>query len=358
MKNKFITILPIILSLFVFSCNNSTEPPVDEQSLLTGKIVFLASTKDTTAIYTVNPDGTELKKLTTTAYSDEPVWSPDGKQIAFIGPSLYNFTVAIYIMNADGSNVHPLSIQPGSLADGFSPDWSPDGSKIAYTHYGERNAFGFAYTIIVSLTDGKVLNLKTDEDAIMDFSPKWSPDGKKIIFLSNRDYINTNYSKSDIYLMDADGKNIKRLTQYGAIANYLWEPSDQSIIFSVGQSTDVTANGIGRVDTAGNLLWFNDMPGVIRFGKLSNDGKRLAFSSDGEIQILDIQSKSVQQVLVNGISGLKYNPVDWSIDDKELLVVSITLDTRHSYLYMINIKKGTWRRLVQFDKIQAADWYK
>ncbi len=100
------------------------------------------------------------------------------------------------------------------------------------------------------------------------------------------------------------------------------------------------------------------MPGVISFGKLSNDGKKLAFSSDGEIQILDIQSKSIRQVLVNSISGLKYYPGDWSIDDKELLVVSNTLDTRLSYLDMINIKKGTWRRLVQFDKIRSADWHK
>ena len=159
--------------------------------------------------------------------------------------------------------------------------------------------------------------------------------------------------------MDSDGKNIKRLTQYGTIAYYLWYPSDQSIIFSVHTtSNSANVNGIGRIDTTGNLIWLIDITGIFYFGKLSNDGKRLAFSSDGVIKILDIQSKSIQQVLVNSISGLKYSPIDWSIDNKELLVVSNTLVTRLSYLDLINIKKGTWRRLVQFDKIRAADWHK
>ena len=358
MKYNFKKIISVLLFLIIQSCNSPVAPP-EENVLLTGKIAFSASTKDTTAIYTVNPDGKDLKKLTTNTNSNRAVWSPDGSQIAFIGRSQYSISSAIYIMNSDGSNVHLLPVQPGSLADGYSPDWSPDGSKIAYIHYGERNAFGFNYTVIVSLTDGKVLKLKTDNYAIINYSPKWSPDGKKIIFLSNRDYIKTNYTKRDLYIMDSDGKNIKRLTQYGTIAYYLWYPSDQSIIFSVNTtSNSANVNGIGRIDTTGNLIWLIDITGIFYFGKLSNDGKRLAFSSDGVIKILDIQSKSIQQVLVNSISGLKYSPIDWSIDNKELLVVSNTLVTRLSYLDLINIKKGTWRRLVQFDKIRAADWHK
>ena len=113
------------------------------------------------------------------------------------------------------------------------------------------------------------------------------------------------------------------------------------------------------MDTTGNLLWFNDMPGNIRFGKLSNDGKRLAFSSStGIIQILDIQSKSIQNVIVNSVSDFRYYPVDWSIDDKELLVVSNTLDNYNSYLDMVNVKTGIPKRLVPDDKIRTADWHK
>jgi hypothetical protein len=55
MKNKFIALLLIIISLFMGSCHNSTEPPpVKEKSLLTGKIAFSAITTDSSAIYTIS----------------------------------------------------------------------------------------------------------------------------------------------------------------------------------------------------------------------------------------------------------------------------------------------------------------
>ena len=364
MKDRLIILFLSALSLFIGSCNNATEPPpVEEKSLLTGKIVFSATTTDSIVIYTINPDGTELKRLPTIfRYSGRPVWSPDGKQIAFTAPSSFG-SEAVYVMNADGSNVHLLPTVPEQLARGFGPDWSPDGSKIAFTHSRIIDPIGVYETVIVDLSSGTTQVFKNDYVTnvgyISDFIPKWSPDGKKIIFISNRGYINTNYTNRDLYLMNADGKNLKRLTQNGAIAYYLWYPSDQSIIFSVGQNRDVTSDVIGRMDTAGNLLWFIDMPGNIRFGKLSNDGKRLAFSSStGIIQILDIQSKNIQNVIVNSVSDYKYYVVDWSIDDKELLVAANTLDNYHTYLDMVNVKTGIPKRLVQFDKIQSADWHK
>ena len=57
----------------------------------------------------------------------EPVWSPDGHQIAFV--SAPDRSQEIYVMNADGS---PQTRLTNNLADDYSPAWSPDGRQIAF----------------------------------------------------------------------------------------------------------------------------------------------------------------------------------------------------------------------------------
>jgi Tol biopolymer transport system component len=80
-------------------------------------------------IYVINADGTGLQRLTRNAVTDgHPVWSPDGRQIAFEsgrdGP-----TENIYVMNADGSGLQNLT---HTATTSFDFAWSPDGRRIAY----------------------------------------------------------------------------------------------------------------------------------------------------------------------------------------------------------------------------------
>ncbi|HEV2820785.1 MAG TPA: hypothetical protein VGW11_09785, partial [Solirubrobacteraceae bacterium] len=86
-------------------------------------------------IYTMNPDGTGLTRLTDSPGEDSgPVWSPDGTQIAF--QSRRSGDLEIYRMDADGSNVTRLtdndSGTPLENFDAFAT-WSPDGERIAWT---------------------------------------------------------------------------------------------------------------------------------------------------------------------------------------------------------------------------------
>jgi hypothetical protein len=100
-------------------------------SPVNGDIVFVSNYTGGSELWKMNSNCAEPVRLTrfnvdTTA----PAFSPDGKTIAFVsnqdGPSQF----AIYLMNADGSNVR-------RLIEGFSPIFSPDGDWLAFSANGE-----------------------------------------------------------------------------------------------------------------------------------------------------------------------------------------------------------------------------
>jgi TolB protein len=77
----------------------------------------------------INADGTNLTQLETLGL--DPVWSPDGQQIAFTAHHL-----AIAVMNSDGSQVRLLT---GPEALDQRPAWSPDGQQIAFVSDRDGN---------------------------------------------------------------------------------------------------------------------------------------------------------------------------------------------------------------------------
>ena len=108
-----------------------------------------------------------------------PVWSPNGKRIAFMADKkgdLQNF--GIYVMAADGRNEQRLTDH--QTMGGSSPSWSPDSRRIAFTADRDGN-----YEIYVMDADGGNLQNLT-RTPHSDYSPAWlssslsvSPAGKK-----------------------------------------------------------------------------------------------------------------------------------------------------------------------------------
>src|SRR6266540_5929799 len=80
--------------------------PIDVSSLQ-GRIVFSSGIED---IYTVNADGSGLKRLTTSEDLEfDPMWSPDGRAIAYRHQTGDDSTTDIFMMNADGSHRRNLT---------------------------------------------------------------------------------------------------------------------------------------------------------------------------------------------------------------------------------------------------------
>jgi Tol biopolymer transport system component len=174
-----------------------------------GSRIAYASNRDgVSEVYAMNADGSNQTFLATSAGT--PAWSPDGSRIAVLGGSPEG-REEIYIMNADGTNITRITTQGGR-----SPDWSPDGSRIAF-HSG-RDRDDDLFDIYVMNADGSnQTQLTTQGGAGISGGgfPDWSPDGAQIAFVSvPSDGNPSDYdpSNQEIYVMNADGSNVTRLT--------------------------------------------------------------------------------------------------------------------------------------------------
>jgi hypothetical protein len=127
----------------------------------------------------------------------------------------------ISVINTDGTGLTSLIDDDGQGWTYMSPAWSPDGSQIAF---GSSRDGG--WDIYVINADGSGLRRLTTHGA-RDDSPAWSPDGSQIAFTSDRD------GDFEIHVMNADGSNIRRVTDHPAEdGDPSWSPDGSMIAFT------------------------------------------------------------------------------------------------------------------------------
>jgi Tol biopolymer transport system component len=211
-------------------------------------------------IFVMSADGSNQTNLTNhPAIYAEPIWSPDGSKIAFLRTEPDSGETAVFVLDADGSNLLNLSNDPA--ADG-EPTWSPDGSHIAFSSKRGTGTLIASDIYVINVDGSELINLTNNSDE--DSGPAWSPDGTKIAFIRHQEDL------WDIYLMDSDGSNQRRLTRTSMsnLSSLTWSPDGNHLAFiasweEAGPGGTVYYSDIGVIAATGaNLtrLTFHQQP--------------------------------------------------------------------------------------------------
>ena len=194
-------------------------------------LAFTGSKGEKRGIYLVRADGTGAHFLRGTKGGSDPVFSPDGRRIAFAregssGARLFASTP--WVARADGGGARRLlgwrkevTYEPGSF--------SPDGSTLAVT----RSELGS--------DEPEILLIRLDRRGTRTFAerasePEFSPDGSRIVFVKHsiKRHGRFDVTHSDLFATGIDGKKVRRLTRTSWVAEThpSWDPSGQRIAFN------------------------------------------------------------------------------------------------------------------------------
>ena len=307
MRRKYWSaLLPLVL--LGVACQEAEEPAElapATTTLTEAKILFDSGDPAAMAsvIYVMDPDGSHVRQLTETppggAGSRDAAWSPDRQKIAFM--SNRDGDPEVYVMAADGSDVQRLTKHRGF---DWLPAWSPDGTQIAFIRDTDPPATGPLYplrspSIYVMDADGS--NVQRLTEFTTGGYITWSPDGERIAFEANLDEI------WEIYVMETDGSNVQRITHtpvkdaQSTAPN--WSPDSRKIAF------DSTRDGnfeIYVMDADGsNVQRITHNDKVDARPAWSPDGLRIVFhstrdgSSGQEIYVMDADGGNVERLTDN-----------------------------------------------------------
>ena len=195
---------------------------------------------DSYDIFTANPDGSGLTRITDTdGYDAEATMGPDGRVVF---TSVRDGDMEIYSMNGDGSDVKRLTDRPGPDGGAF---FSPDGSTIVFR--GREIAPGPELDDYRSLLEQGLWRPTELEVFVMDpdgsnlrqvtelgganFGPFWHPDGERIIFSSNSH--NPEGRNFDLFIINEDGTELGRITFDDSFDGFpMFSPDGNQLVFA------------------------------------------------------------------------------------------------------------------------------
>src|SRR5690606_32434425 len=195
------------------------------------EIAFVSTRSGAPEIWVMDADGGNARQATRNrSINGFPSWSPDGRSIVYMSYAASRSPLLFRLVRGGGAKAGRILEGLDARQAVYRGVYDPSGQRLAVVVSVDG-----APEIFVVDADGRNPRRLTRHKAI-DVSPTWSPDGRRIAFVSDRT------GAPNVYVMDADGGNLRRLTTGGGYATApAWSPDGRWIAYElrVGGQFDI-----------------------------------------------------------------------------------------------------------------------
>jgi len=264
-------------------------------------------------LYKVAATGGTAEPITLSEGHDfMPVWSPDGKQIAFASDRSGNYDV--YLMSSEGGPAKRLTF---NSSNDYPYCFSPDGSSILFSSARMKsstsaqfpsNRMPELYSVNTDGSKETQLFSTPAEDA------KYSKDGNRILFQDKKGYEDpfrkhhVSPITRDIWMYSKNDNSFKKLTGYeGEDRNPIWSADEKDMYYlsEKSGSFNVWKQSLDNVTQSAQLTKFEKNP--VRFLSSSSNGT-LCFGFNGEIYTMASGSQPAK-INIRIATDERFNPV-------------------------------------------------
>jgi Tol biopolymer transport system component len=263
-----------------------------------GLIAFQAQTDDGVQIFTVRPNGHDLRQIThVDGDATQPEWSPDGHHIAF---SLNECSTAV--MDADGGNLNVIASDPDLCQ--ADPAYTADGSRLLYERFDFTIEVEGIWSMKPDGSDKKFFTAAGGPD------PNVSPDGRKVSFKGG--------PEGALFVQNMDGSGLLQISPSVSVAyKHDWAPSGQRIVLSDNSEpgpTDPVNIATVRPDGT-DFRYLTQYTGPIHayVGGYSPDGQWIIFrlEKDGLNTLYRIRPDGTDMHAILRASEFRPRNLDW-----------------------------------------------
>jgi dipeptidyl aminopeptidase/acylaminoacyl peptidase len=322
-------------------------------------------------VWRSNADGTGAMQMTFSEGNELfPRWSPDGSQFAFLAARSDAPGLQVYLMSNRGGEPRVLSRHAGGVsASGVT--WTPDGKSIFFMASDPKtdeenqldriraNAFAFEENLKprhlwrISVADGAEQRITSGDLTILDYAV--SPDGRRLTLDRAPSTLLDDGEKSEVWIMDADGKNAVQLTRNGVRERLAQlSPDGSRVLFVAGANGRLESyyhDALFSVPAAGgnSELVAPDFPYEVMRAQWAPDGSTIFVVANmgvhSEIMRIDLASRTFK-ALTDGQHSIPGAPNAWSINAAASVhVFMIDEPTRWGDVWTMPIAGGTPKRI-------------
>jgi TolB protein len=250
-----------------------------------------------------------------------------------------NSTYRLMIADADGYDSKTILESPQPL---MSPAWSPDGNRLAYVSFEDRNSAIYVQDVRSGQREKVVSGIGINS------SPAFAPDGSRLAVTRSLE------GNPDIYVVDIASKQQRRLTSHEAIdTEAAWAPDGSAIVFTSDrgggpQIYQVSPNGGDAKRVTFNLGNYNSR------ASYSPDGRHLVMVNGGSgFRIVTLDLKTGVSRTLTG-SSLDESP---SFAPNGSMIIYATMGARGTELAAVSIDGTVKQRLaLQQGQVREPAW--